>query len=150
MLAIDIDKAKDIIRDLGGRVGSVVRSGNGWKKLFVCDKAGCQVGRLTFLDDEITNVKSYKRDYHTGVDDTDLIFMRFDLFLSTGKIVSEETFWELWSQVQQIVVDDLAEKKANRAKLPTKKRKALQGKNPRTVFSKLLFDGGANDICQRT
>ena len=136
---MNIEEALSLVQKCGGCVGDLTDlRGDEWQRLFILDSRGCQIGRLTFQYGTLRYVKSYKKDYHRSVDETDLIFMRLCKVIGTGVFVSESRFWELRTQAQREVKKDLREKRERREALPEKKRRRLQGKNPRTVLRLLV------------
>ncbi len=138
MIKLNSEEAVILVQQCGGRPGNLVKSCGEWMRLFVHNSEGVQVGRLTFRHGNLKYIKCYKRDYHRSVDETDLIFVRLHIFASTGKLISEEKFWEGWARAQRDVRADMAAARVRREALPPKKRPKLQGRNPRTVLQRLL------------
>jgi hypothetical protein len=61
-----------------GGFGNHVTRGQGWSSVFILDYNHVQIGKCTFKDGKYYYLKSYKRDYHIKIDDTDFIFCQLD------------------------------------------------------------------------
>jgi hypothetical protein len=119
-----------------------VRTGDPrWKRVFVTRPDNCQIGRLSFKDDLLTNWKWYKSDMvDYELDESDKVYAAIEYYIGTGGQILGEGIWEaIIETAHENVQLDLEIKKANRAHLPpSKNRKALKGKSPRREAYRLL------------
>ncbi|MBI9084540.1 MAG: hypothetical protein JEZ11_13150 [Desulfobacterales bacterium] len=120
-----------------------------WKRAFITDdrREGCSIGRVSFKDGEHTDFKSYKKNYQTEVDDTDLIFMRLMRYLSDGVVVPKSVFRRFVTEANRIRKVDLDEKLAWRKANPARTRHGkpiqrgrLVGKNVRYILGELIMN----------
>jgi hypothetical protein len=130
-----------LVRVCGGN--AKIESSNGiWKTIFVENSSGVQIGRLSFLDNELKTVKFYKKDYYHEVDESDFIFLRLEVALKTGCLISEKRYIELWNESKKEAFEITEEVRAHRENLPMKKRKRIEGRNPRSLLRARLRNEG--------
>lgn len=144
----------DLIERCGGTTSNA-KAGAGWTRMFIMDSEGCSIGRLSFDGPELRAVKSYKKEHHREICETDKIFINLERSIKAGKpdILFEDTFAYIWEAAEAFVAKDLAEKQAWRdanpstkmvkdkhGKLKVKHRKKLHPRNPRSRFLILAAD----------
>lgn len=124
-----------------------------WFYLFVQNQDGAIIGRLTFEGNRLKYIRSYKKDYHREIDETDEIFGNLYRALDGKEILGKKAFQRIWERATYLVKTDLEEKLAWREANPStrivkdkngkdkiKHRKKLQGRNPRPIFHQLVKD----------
>lgn len=126
-----------------GAKSEVVKVSDIWTRLFVKNLVGTSIGRVSFKYGKIFSVKSYKRDYRRDIDETDRVFWSLDYYFRTGEILSLIDFLKLKYEAEQIVDADLKKRQEWREAHPSKrKRKRLEGGNPRAVLRDLIESHG--------
>ena len=120
--------------------------GNSWVRLFILNKRKCTIGRISIDPKGATWVHPYKPDYLTTINDDDHIFINIRRLLEGRGTLSPEDFARLEIQAEAEVVNDLFEKEKWRKDhpipldengKPKRRRKALKGRNPRSIFLQL-------------
>jgi len=111
-----------------------------WIRVFVKSPEGVTLGRVSFYKEKVGGFKYYKKDYFRDVDANDEFWFRFNYSIATGVRMSRAAFEDLWKKAKTIVANDLAKKEQWRRDNPTlgKRRKKLQGKNPRRILQDLI------------
>lgn len=108
---------------------NVLKRGRGWVRVFVLDSRGCQIGYVNYHDGEVYNVHSYKKCWWDApIDETDRIFCCISHWMRTGEELNIEPV------IAEVIEECAREKQATidaRALLPFKKRKPVQGPDPR-------------------
>ena len=111
-----------------------------WKRIFVIDKDGCSIARISLENDEFYSFKHYKPYYIKTLSDEDKICLRLEKYLTTGTIVPSDIYDQLVAKAIKIADKDIAEKKAWRATNPPKKnkRKGLTRRSERFIVANLV------------
>lgn len=150
-MIFDAYELKALIRMCDGVAGPLVSRGYGWQFLFVLTKGGITIGRITLKDGELHSLRSYKKDYHTEIDVTDLIFFRIEKFIqSNGEVfITKYQFHLLEEKAKKWVEDDknskLARRRANPPKIDPKtgkpkRRRSIKGRSVRSVLQRMIAE----------
>jgi hypothetical protein len=118
-----------------------------WVRRFILDSRGCTIGRLSFYEGRLSNIKNYKRDYHDTLCETDQIFFRLERYLADKYIMPLDIYIKLKKEAQEIKEKDYQEKITWRKTNPLinkdgnpGRRKKLQGKNIRFILRELVMN----------
>lgn len=111
-----------------------------WVRAFVKTVDGVSIGRISIEDGEIYNIKSYKREYHREIDETDFVFMRFGRYLTDGYVVPRKTFEMLAAKAEDLTVKDVNAKQYARMVKNVKRTGKIVGRNPRAFLVDLIMN----------
>lgn len=118
-----------------------------WIRLFVIDSQGCSIGRLSFHNKKLFNIKCYKRNYMDTLCETDQIFFRLERYLIDKYLMPLDIYTILKKEAKEIKEKDYLEKVLWRKDNPLidkngnlKQRKKLQGKNIRYILKELIMN----------
>jgi len=109
-------------------------------RVFILRGDGCQIGRMTVFKGQFDHVKWYKSESYREFDESDFVKAKVELYFRTGKVLSRDQYNLMVAESIQMSEHDLQVKELARLTLPDRKRKKLQGKNPRRLFYQALMD----------
>lgn len=150
---ITIQNIKDIqhVFDFSVDVGKT-KDAN-WIRVFITDRRGYSIGRLSFHNGNLYSIKNYKRSYIEDIDETDYVFMRLERYLHDGYIIPRGVMSDLECRANGIADIVMKGKLEKRAALPKfkpngkrYKRKKLEYPNVRRILQRLVMEeGGETD-----
>jgi hypothetical protein len=125
---------------------------NTWYRVYILDSSNASIGEITFKNNQLYHYKSYKKDCRRDLDETDMIFYRFERYIQDETIISLEMYESLIDIAQAIVDKDLKDKiqwRKDNPKFDKKgnkvSRRKLEGRNIRFVLRTLINNVQIND-----
>ena len=135
---MNIESFRAAVEKFGHKAQFATTGRDDWTRIFILDKNGVTIGRGSFYEGELSNLKQYRPSLFSGLIDSDSFFLRLELYLKTGKLVSEAEYDQIIQIAEQKSKDDLLAKQQLRATLPKKKRPRLQGRGLYRIVVELL------------
>jgi len=133
----DLEKLQELVSFRGKLCSTGSRD---WKRFFVTDSEGCQIGRLSFKSGHLENIKHYKPEDMRELDESDKIFYRIYKFAQSGIVITGTEYDDFVLQAELFVEKTYAEKVAYRESLPKRKRKKLRKGNVRHTVWNLIYN----------
>lgn len=125
---------------------------SGWGRVYIVDRDGYTIGRMSFRDKVFYSLKIYKPDTSSDIDESDRILMGIQLWLYNGISITDDLFYAAEKKAEEKRLADMeacarwremhplngvtVDKRNGKTK--PRKRKALKGKNVRHILLRLL------------
>lgn len=123
--------------------------GRGWAKIFIQDKRGVQVGRITLSttlegdDLYICYIKIYKKHLYAFNASEDLMWIAFSTYLNTGKYISLQKMNCLLLKAEEAQKKDYRERALWREQNnPQKRRRRLQKRHLGLILTNFALEKG--------
>ncbi len=144
----NINEFREMVTSVGGTSTLGDTRSDICKRVFVITAEGVTVGRASFRDNIFYSFKSYKKEYHRTLDESDMLCLPLLRLLNGGELITREKINDYWKKAQKFVAEDLAAKQKWREENPRfnkhgqpASRPKLQGRNPRSVLIQMMQEG---------